>query len=490
MSNPSELPEGWAWATLDDIADSTLGKMLDRKKGGDYLVPYLRNINVQWGRIDAEDVLTMSIPPERQEFFRVQRGDLLVCEGGEVGRCAVFEGDDGRYLAFQKALHRVRPLGGVSSSYLRYYLEYLSVTGGFGRFTTGSTIKHLPQQQLKRLPVRVPPLDEQRCIIAALEEQLSRLDAAVEAVEQSRTRSRQLWSSILHQMTEGTLSRNVRRPVTWERTDEVAAVQGGIQKQARRRPVENKFPFLRVANVPRGRLALEEVHEIELFKGELERYRLESGDLLVVEGNGSPDQIGRAASWRGTIENCVHQNHLIRVRPGPRLRPEFLELAWNSPKVAQQLKKVASSTSGLHTLSTAKVKSVAIPVPSLEDQDALLEAVQQWRTKQLAAEAAQQAALVRAAGLRRSLLAEAFAGRLVPQDPADEPAEALLTRIRAERETVGAAQPRRRSPRRAPAQRKRASDTAPASDAPPPPRADASALATATQPTLDLEMPS
>ncbi|MFD7994045.1 restriction endonuclease subunit S [Streptomyces mexicanus] len=327
-------------------------------------------------------------------------------------------------------------------------------------------------------------MEEQRRIVVALEEQLSRLDAAVSAVEQSHVRSGQLWSSILNQMVEGTLSRGVRRPVVWKRTSDVAVVQGGIQKQARRRPVDNKFPFLRVANVPRGRLALDEVHEIELFEGELERYRLEVGDLLVVEGNGSPDQIGRAAVWRGEIEDCVHQNHLIRVRPGAQLRAEFLELAWNSPKVAQQLKKVASSTSGLHTLSTAKVKSVEIPVPSLDEQDALLEAVQGWRTKQLAAEAAQQAALVRAAGLRRSLLAEAFAGRLVYHDPAEEPAEVLLDRIRAEREAGGATKSRRRSPRRLPAQRKSALK------APPLPLADAPALTTATQPTLDLEMPS
>jgi type I restriction enzyme S subunit len=332
-------------------------------------------------------------------------------------------------------------------------------------------------------------VEEQRRIVVALDEQLSRLEAAIRAIAQSRARSKQFWASILHQMTEGTLSPGVGRPVVWEPTEHVAAVQGGIQKQAKRRPVKNKFPFLRVANVPRGSLALDNVHEIELFEGELERFRLEAGDLLVVEGNGSPDQIGRAAMWRGEIRDCVHQNHLIRVRPGPRLRAEFLELVWNSPKVAQQLKRVASSTSGLHTLSTAKVKSIKIPVPSLKEQDALVEAAQQWRTKQLAAEAAQQSALVRASALRRSLLAEAFTGHLTPQDPGDEPANVMLARLRVEREAAGATKSRRKSSRRAPAQRKRMSDISPALNVPPPP-ADVSARTTAIQPTLDLEMPS
>lgn len=100
-----------------------------------------------------------------------------------------------------------------------------------------------------------------------------------------------------------------RLPPAWSyaRIDTIAQVQGGIQKQGKRRPVKNKYPFLRVANVLRGKLDLSEVHEVELFDGELERYRLKPGDLLVVEGNGSPDQIGRAAVWDGTIPDCVHQ---------------------------------------------------------------------------------------------------------------------------------------------------------------------------------------
>src|SRR6266568_5333732 len=95
-------------------------------------------------------------------------------------------------------------------------------------------------------------------------------------------------------------------PTGWSlmRISDIGEVRGGIQKQGKRRPVKNKYPFLRVANVLRGRLNLDEIHEVELFDGELERYRLESGDLLVVEGNGSPDQIGRAAMWDGSVPKC------------------------------------------------------------------------------------------------------------------------------------------------------------------------------------------
>jgi type I restriction enzyme S subunit len=164
-------------------------------------------------------------------------------------------------------------------------------------------------------------------------------------------------------------------PAGWLRVSlaDVAEVQGGIQKQQSRRPEKNKFPFLRVANVLRGSLNLTDVHEVELFDGELDRFRLRHGDLLVVEGNGSPAHIGRAARWQDAIPDCVHQNHLIRVRPSPILDSRYLELVWNSPDISEQLVRVASTTSGLYTLNTAKVKGVKIPFAPLAEQRRIVE---------------------------------------------------------------------------------------------------------------------
>ena len=102
---------------------------------------------------------------------------------------------------------------------------------------------------------------------------------------------------------------------TWVRIADVFDVSGGITKNPTRAPVRNHFPYLRVANVQRGRLDLSEMERFELLEGELDRWRLELGDLLVVEGNGSAQEIGRCAMWSGEIPDCVHQNHIIRCRP-------------------------------------------------------------------------------------------------------------------------------------------------------------------------------
>jgi type I restriction enzyme S subunit len=183
-----------------------------------------------------------------------------------------------------------------------------------------------------------------------------------------------------------------------------------------------------VANVGRNRLDLSDVHEVELFDGELDRYRLEPGDLLVVEGNGSPEQIGRSAVWRGAIRNCVHQNHLIRVRPGPQLDPEYLGLYWNTPQTSERLRSVSSSTSGLYTLSTAKVKSILIPVIPLSEQRRIVAGVDRQLTILHSLMTAIDHALKRSDRLRRAILESALSGRLVPQNPNDEPASMLLKR--------------------------------------------------------------
>jgi type I restriction enzyme, S subunit len=188
---------------------------------------------------------------------------------------------------------------------------------------------------------------------------------------------------------------------------EVAEVQGGIQKQPKRAPQRNAFPFLRVANVTAAGLDLNEIHEIELFNGELDRYRLRRGDLLVVEGNGSASQIGRAAVWDGSIEDAVHQNHLIRVRPAPNLDERYLGLLWNSPAIRDELARVASSTSGLHTLSVTKLKRIMLPVPALVEQRRIVDLLEDTLSRLDAAEVYLDAALRRAEMLRWRSVAEA-----------------------------------------------------------------------------------
>lgn len=163
-------------------------------------------------------------------------------------------------------------------------------------------------------------------------------------------------------------------PVGWEwvRISDLAEVQGGIQKTQLRTPVKQHFPYLRVANVQRDALRLEEIERFELTMDELERWRLIAGDLLIVEGNGSAEEIGRCAVWTGAIDPCVYQNHLIRVRCFQQDCMAFIKLFLNAPSGAEEMKRLAITTSGLYNLSVGKIRNYAVPMAPLAEQSRIV----------------------------------------------------------------------------------------------------------------------
>jgi len=333
------------------------------------------------------------------------------------------------------------------------------------------------------LSIPVPPLAEQKRIVAKVEELLARVNTGRERLDRvpkimKRFRQAVLAAACSGRLTEGWREEHpdveparillerarLKRQQTdkraktqvatvgsegmdglaenwaWATIGDLARVQGGIQKQPKRAPKNNAFPYLRVANVLRGALDLAEIHRMELFEGELETYRLEPNDLLIVEGNGSLTEIGRCALWDGSVHDCVHQNHIIRVRVDYGL-PQYLHSYWNSPAGTQHMAEVAVTTAGLYSLSTGKVKEFPVPLPPIEEQQEIVRRVQALFKLADAIEKRVAAAKLRADKLTQSILARAFRGELVPTEAelarregrSYEPASVLLERIRAER---------------------------------------------------------
>jgi len=175
-------------------------------------------------------------------------------------------------------------------------------------------------------------------------------------------------------------------------------------------------------------------HCIGIAESEIERVVLVQGDILIVEGNGSVDQIGRVAIWNGSIDGCVHQNHLIKARPLNLARSEFVLYFLMSELGRKFIVRVASSTSGLHTLSISKIESLFVPLCALEEQDILLNELSANLSLADQLDQIIITSLQQSEALRQSILKKAFSGQLVPQDLNDESASILLERIRAERE--------------------------------------------------------
>ncbi|MBW3780828.1 hypothetical protein GL270_06150 [Aeromonas veronii] len=163
FGDPVTNPKGWDVRLFGDISDSQLGKMLSQKsKGGNSPKRYLRNANIRWRHLDLNDLLEMDFNPNELLKFKLEKGDLLVCEGGEIGRCAIWN-EQINDCYYQKALHRVRPnLELVTSIYLQEYLYSMSLKNAFSETVSEVTFSHLTSEKIKLLRVPVPPLELQK----------------------------------------------------------------------------------------------------------------------------------------------------------------------------------------------------------------------------------------------------------------------------------------------------------------------------------------
>lgn len=161
------MKPSWPRRKLGEIADLCLGKMLDQNKNKGEYHPYLANINVRWGTFDLENLPRMRFESHEHDRYGLKSGDLVVCEGGEPGRCALWKNEVPN-MKFQKALHRVRPYACLDSRYLLYWFLRAGKMNWFNQYCTGATIKHLPGEKLAIVEIDVPPLPLQRRITSIL----------------------------------------------------------------------------------------------------------------------------------------------------------------------------------------------------------------------------------------------------------------------------------------------------------------------------------
>ncbi len=185
------------------ITSSRLGKMLDKQKNVGVPCKYLRNINVRWFSFDLSDLLDMKIEEKEFEKYTICKNDLVICEGGEPGRCAVWEKDE--TIFYQKALHRVRFTIKAEPRFYMYYLWYITQSGSINKFYTGTGIKHLTGQSLEKIPVPVTDIGEQKRLLELIEMRLSVCDNIEKTVDAALAQADAMRQSILKQAFEGKL---------------------------------------------------------------------------------------------------------------------------------------------------------------------------------------------------------------------------------------------------------------------------------------------
>jgi type I restriction enzyme S subunit len=287
----------------------------------------------------------------------------------------------------------------------RYFRQAINsmISGASGR-------KRVQPKQIESLEIPLPPLDVQRAIvarwqqarqeIAEAEARIKQLEAEIDArffsdlglklpqaIERPKVFAVQ-WKDApkwgVRFVTDVLLGLDQLPPCAFPYTTlgATARVTYGIQKSPANRPGKHARPYLRVANVKKGYLDLSEIKTIEVADSEMNTFRLEPGDILFVEGNGSRAELGRVGMWRGEIPDCVHQNHLIKVRlDQTRLLPEYAMTWFNTEVGRGHFFRSAKTSSGLGTINSDEVRSAPIPLPPLDVQRDIMRQVAAGRAE-------------------------------------------------------------------------------------------------------------
>ena len=200
---PYLLPEGWEWCRLNEIAESSLGKTLDKSRNTGKVYPYLCAINVKWNDFDLSVVKTIRLEDNEKERYQVLKGDLLICEGGDVGRSAIWDSDEPIY--YQNALHRVRFFGNIVANFYLYLIWCYKNHNWIDDICNGVTIKHFTQDKINALYFPLPPVAEQQRIVAEIKRWFSLIDIIETGKDDLQTTIKQAKSKILDFAIHGKL---------------------------------------------------------------------------------------------------------------------------------------------------------------------------------------------------------------------------------------------------------------------------------------------
>ncbi len=417
-----QLPEGWEVSPLGELATLSLGKMLDKKQfTGLNPVSYLRNINVRWDEFDLNDMQVMDITPDQFKRVSLQSGDIVVCEGGEPGRSAVWVGSEP--IAIQKALHRVRPHKNLNPRFLYFLFEMEFRGSGDHPLFTGTTIKHLPKEKIATVQIPVPPLAEQERIVEILEEQLSRLAAALESVRVVREKAAQFRRSLLHAAFTGTLTghnpADGQLPEGWQhvtlndlvdsKSDIVDGPFGSNLKSSHY--TEDGARVIRLQNIGFGSyLDADAFISLEHYD-RLSKHNVVAGDLLFASLG---ENLPRTCLTPDLNGPAIVKADCIRVRLSESIDHQFVLHATQRPDA----RKWASDQlhgMGRPRLGLGGIREFPVPLPPLAEQEQIVEILEEQLSRLDAALGVADAIEKRSAALRRSLLHAAFTGRLTEQ---------------------------------------------------------------------------
>ncbi len=399
-------PYGWQPAKLSDVCEIQLGKMLSPKsKTGERPIPYLRNANVQWNRFDLAEVAEMDFTEEQEVKFKLRPGDLLVCEGGEPGRAAVWGGEIER-CCYQKALHRLRPKNGAVDPHFMMFRLWLGAR--LGEFTDShaqTTIAHLPAVRLKNLRVALPALPEQKRIAGILKEQLAAVERARAAAEAQLEAAQAFPAAYLRNVfatpDEADANRQPLGDVCQLLPSRSIATAGDTEIRAITTACLTESGF-----DPAG------IKTAHMWSSDAEACVVSPNEVLLARSN-TAALVGRVAMFPGEPTGTVASDLTIRIWAREEVAPQFLTAYLSFLYTTGYWRERAGGASGsMKKITRSQIRALPIPVPAMAKQRDVVNNMNTKMSRVRALDATLRNELQTIESLPESLLRSAFQGRL------------------------------------------------------------------------------
>ncbi len=367
--------DAWAWKPLGDLFEIGSGKTMSRAaREASGKVPFLRTSNVLWDEIDLSQLDEMALSVEELQDKCVQKGDLLVCEGGEIGRAAVWEGDLSP-LAFQNHLHRLRPKNGDVCP--RFYVFFLQSAftqlGMFEGAGNKTTIPNISRNRLASLEVPHPPLEEQRAVARALVIVRSGFRGHKKAVAHAEELKRAAMREFFTRGLRGEPQKETEIglvPRSWEVTT-FARVREWLQYGTSTRCSVDPaaYAVLRIPNVVSGKVDSRDLKYCNLPDDEAQKYLLEEGDILFIRTNGVLERLGSCAVYSGMPNRALFASYLIRARLEKSVVPSYVAYFYGSERgTALVVGRATPAADGKYNLNTGTIDSLPLPLPGTREE--------------------------------------------------------------------------------------------------------------------------
>ena len=409
MSWTDAVLAAWPSLTLDELTETTRPICYGVLKPGPDTpsgVPLIRIQDLRHGTVETSGLHYIS--PELDEEFarsRLDGGEVLLSIQGTIGRVAICPAS----LAganISRTIAVIKPDDRVDARFLAYYFQLLEAGSAFP--TQGATRASLNIGAIRQLRVPAPDASVQAAVSEQLDALLARVEEGASGVRRALRAVASFRAACLTAVFSGEYSGTGTPPS--ERLDEIADIQSGIAKGRTEDGVVVERPYLRTANVQGGFLDLSVIKTLLVTEAQVQKYRLEHEDVLVLEG-GDADKVGRGWLWESQIGDCLHQNHVFAVRTRrDKLTPRFLAYYVNAPQARAYFLSCAKQTTNLASINKGQLKALPVPQFSADQQTELLEVLDAQMSVADRTENELRLQTEKAVQLRTALLHDAFRG--------------------------------------------------------------------------------